>query len=293
MAQHKQQRTGNAATFDARMKLHLRLFTLSGHTYRVLTLRPGTQAAFSTNFFHNTWHIITDMPGARLLGRLLWGLAYQRQPNTLIALYGEHLRPTPFDADPSDPILLAPCDTTALCEDTLRLLKARLAHPGASAQTVRWLTFGLDKAAQDEHQFWQSDDMMALWTYGRGLWEHEQMRRWGGFVCYTAPSDILRHQALSVYHLGIQQRKANSSHSDWLSLAFQNKNHIGTDGDGEIQILPEYRKELRAAVYAREQALAYPIPNDAHPEAFRSHVHELRAETLTIRDKQRRRVKPA
>ena len=232
MAQHKQQRVGNASTFDARMKLHLRMITIGPHTYRVLTLRPGTQAAFSTNFFHNTWHIITDMPGARLLGRLLWGLAYQRQSNTLLVLHGEHLRPTPFDADPSDPILLAPYETTALCADTLRLLKARLAHPGASTQTVRWLTFGLDEAAQDESRFWQSEDMTALSTYRENLWEHEQMRRWGGFVCYTAPSDILRHQALAVYQLGTQQRGEYGRYTDCEFLACRGRKRSRPYGDG-------------------------------------------------------------
>lgn len=43
----------------------------------MVTLRPGTNALFSTNFYHGTWHILSDWHGARLLGRLLWGRAYQ------------------------------------------------------------------------------------------------------------------------------------------------------------------------------------------------------------------------
>jgi hypothetical protein len=55
----------------SRMKMHLRLLTINGHTYRIVTLRPGTEIVFSTNFFHGTWHIVTSQRGARLLARLL------------------------------------------------------------------------------------------------------------------------------------------------------------------------------------------------------------------------------
>jgi hypothetical protein len=33
----------------SRLKMHLRLVTIRGETYRVVTLRPSTRIAFSTN----------------------------------------------------------------------------------------------------------------------------------------------------------------------------------------------------------------------------------------------------
>ncbi len=47
------------APAESRLKLHLRLITAGGYTYHVVALRPGTRIAFSTNFFHETWHIVT------------------------------------------------------------------------------------------------------------------------------------------------------------------------------------------------------------------------------------------
>jgi hypothetical protein len=63
----------------SRLKMHLRLLRLGGDTYRVVTLRPSTRVGFSTNFYHQTWHIVSSQRGSRLLARLLWGLSFQRQ----------------------------------------------------------------------------------------------------------------------------------------------------------------------------------------------------------------------
>lgn len=55
-------------------------------------------------------------PGAfgQLFGRLLWGLAFQRKPGTLVLIDREHLVPTPFEADQPDPIALIPDELTTL-----------------------------------------------------------------------------------------------------------------------------------------------------------------------------------
>src|SRR6476659_3063566 len=92
----------------SRMKMHLRVLTIDGVAYRIVTLRPSTKIVFSTNFFHGTWHIVSSQRGARLLARLLWGLAYERHPGTMILIHGDHLVPTPFEAERSDPFILAP-----------------------------------------------------------------------------------------------------------------------------------------------------------------------------------------
>jgi hypothetical protein len=110
----------------------------------VITLRPGTDARFSTKFFHGTWHILSDWHGARLLGRLLWGLAYQRVPSTLVLVDRPFLDPNPFDAEPSDPIAFVPVPLTPLSSKAARELRERLPLSGPPDGTVRWQTDGLD-----------------------------------------------------------------------------------------------------------------------------------------------------
>ena len=64
-----------AAAHTRPLKLHLRIIDVGRTTYRVASLRPASRIRFSTNFFHDTWHIVSSPAGAFLLGRLLWGLA--------------------------------------------------------------------------------------------------------------------------------------------------------------------------------------------------------------------------
>ncbi|EJF7737493.1 hypothetical protein M8692_004848, partial [Shigella sonnei] len=69
-----------AATPGSVMKLHRHSVMLDGRSYTIITLRAEADVRFSTNRFHETWHVLSDEPGAKTLARLLWGLAYQRQP---------------------------------------------------------------------------------------------------------------------------------------------------------------------------------------------------------------------
>ena len=109
-AHYKRPRRGSAT--DEMMKLHRRTMVLDGRVYTVISLRPGSDFRFSTNRFHETWHVLSDWRGARVLSRLLWGLAYQRRPGTLVVIDPEHLDPNPFDAAPADPIVLVPSELT-------------------------------------------------------------------------------------------------------------------------------------------------------------------------------------
>src|SRR5689334_8249931 len=111
---------------EDRLKVHLRVLRCGGQLYRVVTLRPSTRVGFSTNFFHQTWHIVSNQRGGKLLARLLWGLSYQQKPGTLLLVHGDHLLPTPFDGERSEPFLLAPAGLTALDAAALRILKSNL-----------------------------------------------------------------------------------------------------------------------------------------------------------------------
>jgi hypothetical protein len=248
---------------ESRLKMHLRLLTLDRSTYRVVTLRPGITTGFSTNFYHQSWHIVTSQQGARLLGRLLWGLSYQRRPGTLLLIHGDHLLPTPFEAERSDPFLFAPAGLTRLSPGALRILKSRLPHLGPPATTIRWHTFGLDDVLERRQR--GEDDPVALraeteWLRreeNRRLWRQERMERLGGIICYSAPPAILRRQALAIQPMKVFRRSATTE-MDYTYLA--SGSGVGCwHPDGEVQIFIDYVDRVQAAVEARQELL--PNPN--------------------------------
>lgn len=218
---------------------------------RLVTLRPYSEVAFSTNYFHETWHILSDHHGARLLARLMWGLSFQQKPGTVILIYGGHIRPTPFEADPSDPILIMPAGGTN-DRRVLRSLQRRLECLGRPHCTVRWHTFGLDIALKrdaertpgDRTQEWRDYDWIS-YEDNRKLWNAEKMFRQFGFVCYCAPPRILRHRALA-----IAQLDAGSQGMDYVYLADRN---LCYPADGEVQIFGDYDERRSAAEEARRR----------------------------------------
>jgi hypothetical protein len=134
------QRPTAAKRVDDRMKLHRHAISCDGRNYTVITLRPGAYARFSDNYYHGTWHILSDWHGARVLGRLLWGLAYQRIPGTLMLIDRLNLDPSPFSGEPAHPIALVPSQLTTLSEQAARDLRARLplTRPTGTAEPLIW-----------------------------------------------------------------------------------------------------------------------------------------------------------
>lgn len=236
---------------DSRLKMHLRLLTIRGETHRVVTLRPGTRVAFSTNFFHQTWHIVTGQRGARLLARLFWGLSFQRQPGTLLLIHGDHLLPTPFEAERSDPILIVPTGVTRIDSASLRYLKSRLPHLGPPTTTIRWQTFGLDLAVGQNEAvpvgFHRNEN--------KYLWHQERMSRLGGFIVYRAPPAILRWQALRIHALQVRQGDDVNA-MDYHYLAESSSKDSWCDG--EVQIFADYENRVAAATQARSDLLVNP-----------------------------------
>jgi hypothetical protein len=278
----KQLRPRNRQTLDGRMKVHLRLFGAGPRVYRLVTLRAGTEAAFSTNYFHNTWHILSDLSGARLLARLLWGLAYQTQRGTMVLIHGEHLRPTPFEGDRSDPFLLVPAHFTRLDRDALRTLKKNLNRLGPGAKTIRWHTFGLDTALESGRREWASlAGTEQLWRLGqRGPWRQERMVRCGGFICYLAPPAILRWQALQIHNMWVKDGNyATEMDCHFLAEASSKESYYG---DGEVQIFADYRQRVAAAAQARREIL---------PGANVAGVSETLQETISWRRDETRRLR--
>jgi len=246
----------------SRLKLHLRLLTVGGYTYRIVTLRPGTNVCFSTNFYHETWHIVTNQRGSCLLARLLWGLSYERHPGTVLLVHGDNLLATPFEAERSDPFLLVPAGLTRLHVAGLRVLKNRLNRLGPSAMTIRWQTFGLDAAlqARDSHAESRSsvdlEGEMRTQKAARQVWHQERMERLGGFICYSAPPAILRQQALAVHSLRVREGSCTSN-MDYHFLAESSSRH-SRFADGEVQIFADYMARVAAATQARQELLSNP-----------------------------------
>ncbi|RJL32713.1 hypothetical protein [Bailinhaonella thermotolerans] len=242
------------------LKLHRRAVRADGRDLTVVTLRPGHAARFSTNRYHGTWHVLTCPRGARLLGRLLWGLSFQRVPGTVVVIGAPHLEPNPFDAEPSDPIVLVPAGLTILTPRAARVLRAKAFAPPPSEGTVRWRTWGLD-AALDRRREEQSRPRWWTTRWERPADERlTAVERAGGTLVLRGSAAQLRTWATWVWELSERM--------------YDGSNHVYLDGwnhghEGEVQVFTDYRRRADAAAVARREILARhsapPLPADLNP----------------------------
>lgn len=205
----------------------------------VITPRPGTRARFSTNRFHDTWHVLSDEYGARLLARLLWGLSYQARPGTVVLIDREFLLPTPFDADPADPIVLVAGWFTRFDDQAAAALSQR-ARMGNPAGTVRWRSFGLDRTLEPG-----AFDRWATRQHYRTT-RGDIVRRRGMLVLTPRTPDDCRAWAI-----GAGRLDSAGYGSDHVYLDEWNRGH-----DGEIQIFRAFRPMVGVARQARARVLA-------------------------------------
>ncbi|GII90570.1 hypothetical protein [Sinosporangium siamense] len=241
MPTHKRARPDAARDAGDRLKLHRRRMHADGRDYTVITLRPDAGARFSTNRYHDTWHVLSDVYGARLMGRLLWGLSFQRRPGTLIVIDRQHLTPNPFDAAPADPVMLVSAHLTTLTPRAAR----RLVAPLPSEGTVRWHTWGLDAEVAR--------------LRGPAAWDWEPLadtrgaavERVGGALVLRAPPTRLREWAANVARLG------DDLHGRMDYVALQTTRYWSSWAiDGEMQIFSDYRQRVAVARVARREVLA-------------------------------------
>ncbi|MGO4613760.1 TfoX/Sxy family DNA transformation protein [Nocardia sp. 2YAB30] len=239
------------------MKLHRHSVRWSDRVRTVITLRPGTHARFSTNRFHETWHVLSDGHGARLLARLLWGLSYQARPGTVVLIDRPFLTPNPFDADPADPIVLVPGWCTGFDDRAARRMRSRLPlrHPDG---TVRWRTFGLDRALEPEAlESWRDRERYRKDT-GRVA------RRCGLLVLTPGTPYEARSWALQAAGLDPSDRWG----TDYTELGSGDHGY-----EGEVQIFRRFRPMVSVASRARAQVLARPCPptgpDDLRPAVWR------------------------
>jgi hypothetical protein len=230
-------------TVSDAMKVHLRVVTVAGATYRVVSLRPATRVQFSDNHYHDTWHVLTGALGAQVLARLLWGLSYQRQPGTLVLIDEPHLVSTPFDGDPALPIAFVPLDLPSIDAGRMRPL-VRAVRAMAPTRTLRWQTFGMDRAlaAAPEVRYARQS-----WAETEAQERRERASRMGGAIVMSLPSERLRSLALSV---DAARRGAYSTYLPFAESQGKKWTH-----DGEIQIFGGFDEDVAAARVARREVL--------------------------------------
>jgi hypothetical protein len=276
------QRPGSARDAGDRMKLHRRPVRLDGREYTVITLRRGTRARWSTNRCHQTWHILSGQHGAQVLARLLWGLAFQRRPGTLVLIDRPFLDSNPFDAEPADPIVLIPAQLTNLTGRAARGLRRQLPLSTPPAGTVRWHTPGLDSAvaagrarsqAIQRHEYnwsqqrWQPDPCEHL----------VRVDRVGGLLALIAPPEQLRVWAVHTARLGDWWHHG----MDYTELEASGEGPCREDG--EVQIFRDYHQRVSAARVARREIRArlgrQPPPADLNPMIW-NHLSAVRARNI-------------
>ncbi|MFA4080313.1 hypothetical protein [Mycobacteroides salmoniphilum] len=240
-------RPRTAATGDSVMKLHRHSVRLDGRSYTVITLRLDADVRFSSNRFHETWHVISDEAGAKTLARLLWGLAYQRHPGTFVLIDRAHLAPNPFDAEPADPIVLLPSHLTALTRQAAKALRGQ--PPTKPDGTVRWRTHGLDTRVAEYREWRDMPDGQREYPYTPEPAGWETVERIGGVLVLAGGPQTLRQWATYADLMRI----VAPWDTDYEYLA---------DREGEIQIFLNYRREVAIAKHARADILSAPHPAD-------------------------------
>lgn len=88
------------------------------------------------------------------------------------------------------------------------------------------------------------------------------MSKRAGFICYTAPAEILLTKALGIFRM-------SASTSDYHPLAAQCGNWSWRD-DGEFQVVEQFARDVSAARVARREILgdAREIASDAERVAI-------------------------
>ncbi|GGV20987.1 hypothetical protein GCM10010182_48740 [Actinomadura cremea] len=252
------QRTGSARHAGDGMKLHRRAARLDGRPCTVVGLRPGTAVRFGTNRFHETWHVLSDGHGARVLGRLLWGLSYQARPGTLLVVDRPFLVPTPFDADPPDPIVIVPGWCTPFGRRAARDLARRLPLRAAPDGTVRWRTHGLDAALREE----------PAWVRDSWRWpESGRVERTNGLIA-LAPSTPREARLWALAAAGLDT-------SGRYGMDYTYLGKWDHSAPGEVQVFRDFHRDVSTARRARAEILARPdAPADGaelRPLVWRRH----------------------
>jgi hypothetical protein len=243
------------------VKLHRRHVSFDRRAFTVLSPRPSNQCRYATNYFHETWHVLSDVSGARMLSQLCWFLAFQRKTGTIVVIDDGLLVTNPFDADPSSPIVITNADLAPVNKTVIRQLKRFLAAKGPSEGTVRTATGGLDRLLAGN-----ASAQMRIEQQASGVWWNDHQRRcWtdrvNGVVVLAAPPPVLEWWALSLNQLGSHWYRG----SDYTEL----DHPASRNRDGEIQIFENFTQMVSQAAATRQQL----FPDAAHRELLEDERH--------------------
>ncbi|WP_228001541.1 hypothetical protein [Nocardia australiensis] len=186
-----------------------------------------------------------------MLARLLWGLAYQRRPGTLVVIDPEHLDPNPFDAAPADPIVVVPVERTVLTRAAAADLRRRMPFRERSEGTVRWQTFGLPQAVAELREWRSRAPGERIWRFDELPVGTPRVDRIGGLITIFGGHHQLRSWATDLATLG-----------DYAYHGMDYTYLDEADRNGEVQIFRQYRREVNIARRARAEVLASGVAGD-------------------------------
>ena len=100
----------------------------------------------------------------------------------------------------------------------------------------------------------------------RARYRRERMTRTAGFICYTAPPDILREQARAICRM-----RNWGGRGDYHYLAENTGDRRRWRVEGELQLIPGFADQVSAAIAARREVLGggpdRALASDAEREA--------------------------
>ncbi|MCM0676320.1 hypothetical protein NCC78_16730 [Micromonospora phytophila] len=141
----------STAALTSRLRLHRREWRHDGRSYQVISLRAADRTRYAARTERHWTVVSSDLAGARLLGRLLWGLSYQRRPDTLLVLEPGRMLPDPDHGRPSPTVVFAVADRTVLTPATARRLRRPELWRTRPSGTVSWNTMGFPGAMRALH----------------------------------------------------------------------------------------------------------------------------------------------
>jgi hypothetical protein len=237
--------------------VHRRTLRLDRNQWTALSLRPSEQTRFANNHFHETWHLLSDLAGAHLLGRICWAMSFQRVERTVFVLGQSHLVPNPFDAERSCPVVIVNSDLGTPTHDARIALKRHLPLRGSSEGRVTLSSTGLDRL--DSHSSLVDEQRRSGERYVSG-----RQRRWinrvDGILVLSAPAPVLREWGVTLVLLGDRLHYG----MDYTELDWPGNN-------GEVQIFNDFQQRVSRAIVARESL----FPGRAHSELNREERQQI------------------
>ena len=286
-----------AATAQRALKMHLHLVRSGRAEYRVLTLRPGIDVQYASNYFHATWHFLTDHIGASVLARLWWALSFDRNPNVLVVIDGAHVVCNPFDDEPRKMLVFCNGDRTFVDDAVLRRVAHERRAGTPSVKTVSLRTHGMalvERAAQvelaggDKRPWNRRMGRGPYYRDERKLWMREIVEARAGAVVYRAPAEVLRVQALRIAQMSNGARRSISTmiggrtNHEYLAAGRGLRQPLG-----EVQIYTGFRDMVSAAARA-SQSVERTEPTLAQ-EVARHYWHRVQGQKLQRRSSDRLR----